>query len=80
MTMFRKIALALAALAVVATAGVTATTFMSDPADAANFNNRYHHWRPAVRFYTGPAYGSCYVRRVIPTAFGPRVEWVNVCW
>jgi hypothetical protein len=77
--MFRKILLSLAALAVVGTAAFTLT---SSPAGAAPFNHHRHYaWRPAVRFYGAPvSYGSCYVRRVVPTPFGPRVEWVNVCY
>lgn len=79
--MFRKILLALAALAVVGTAAFTVTT-NSAGAAPFNHNHRYHHaWRPAVRFYGAPInYGSCYVRRVFPTPVGPRVEWVNVCY
>jgi hypothetical protein len=77
--MFRKIVLALAAFAVVGTA---AFTISATPAGAASFNHhRQHAWRPAVRFYGAPVnYGSCYVRRVIPTPFGPRVEWINRCY
>ena len=77
--MFRKILLTLAALAVVGTA---AFTFTAIPAGAAPFNhNRHHDWRPAVRFYSAPVnYGSCYVRRVVHTPFGPRVQSVNVCY
>ena len=76
--MFRKTLLALAAFATVA-AAFTLTTFTT-PAGAAPFDHRHHAWRPAVRFLGAPAYGSCYVRRVVPTPFGPRVEWVNVCY
>jgi hypothetical protein len=77
--MFRKIVLALAALAVV---GTTAFAISATPAGAAPFNHHRHNaWRPAARFYGGPVnYGSCYVRRVIHTPFGPRVEWINRCY
>lgn len=79
--MFRKILLALAAVAVVATAGFTVSAFTSDTAGAAPQNHyRHHSWRPAVRFYSAPSYTSCYVRRIVPTAFGPRVQWINVCY
>jgi hypothetical protein len=79
--MFRKVLLTLAAVAVVGAAAFTATTFATSPAGAAPYNyHRHHVWRPAVRFFAAPAYNSCYVRRVVPTPFGPRVEWVNVCY
>jgi hypothetical protein len=76
----RKILLALAALAV---AGTAVFTIIPQPAGAAPVHHYrgYHVWRPAVRFYNAPiTYGSCYVRRVVPTPFGPRTEWVNVCY
>lgn len=83
--MFRKILIALAALAVVATAAFSVTAFTAAPAGAQSYNHhhRHHNWRPSVRFFSGPAYnsyGSCYVRRIVPTAYGPRVQWVNVCY
>ena len=78
--MLRKIILGVAALALIGTATVSVT---STPAGAAPYNHHrnHHNWRPAVRFYGAPAsYGSCYVRRVVPTPFGPRVEWINRCY
>ena len=78
--MFRKVLLTLAAVAVVGAAAFTAATFATSPAGAAPFNHRHHVWRPAVRFFAAPAYDSCYVRRVVPTPFGPRAEWINVCY
>ena len=79
--MFRKVLLALAALAAI---GATALTIIATPAAADGWRHHRNHfggWRPAVRFY-GPsfAYDSCYVRRVIHTPFGPRVRVVNVCY
>jgi hypothetical protein len=77
--MFRNILLAFAALALIGTAAITISTSI---ASAQGFNNhRHHNWRPAVRFHS-PSYGyaNCYVRRVIHTPFGPRVEMVNICY
>jgi hypothetical protein len=77
--MFRKIILGVTALAAI---GAATFTITATPAGAAPFNHHRHDvWRPAVRFYGAPVnYGSCYVRRVIPTPFGPRVEWINRCY
>lgn len=76
----RKILFALATLAV---AGTAASTIAIAPADADHWqyrnNYRYNYWRPSVRYYTPRTYRSCYVRRVVPTIFGPRVQWVNRC-
>jgi hypothetical protein len=82
--MFRKTLLTLAALAAVGTAAFTVAA--PTVANANNWhnhrNNHHHHWRPSIR-YSAPAYnayGSCYVRRVIHTAYGPRVTWTNICY
>jgi hypothetical protein len=76
----RKILLAIAALAV---AGTAASTVTVAPAAAASWNNnhRHHIWRPSVRYFA-PAirHNNCYVRRIIHTPFGPRVDWVNRCY
>ena len=78
--MFRKIILGVAALAAI---GAAALTISIPNASAQGFNNyrHHHHWRPAVRFFSAPViYDSCFVRRVVPTPFGPRVEWINRCY
>lgn len=77
--MFRKIILGVAALAAI---GAATFAVIATPAGAASFNHhRSHNWRPAVRFYSAPViYDSCYVRRVVPTPYGPRVEWINRCY
>lgn len=71
-------------LAALAIAGTAATVAVA-PAAADHWHYRshyshyrYHYWRPSVRYYAPRAY-SCYVRRVVPTIFGPRVEWINRC-
>jgi hypothetical protein len=30
--------------------------------------------------YYGPAYGGCYVRRLVPTPWGPRWRLINRCY
>jgi hypothetical protein len=52
------------------------------------WHHRHHHhgwgWGPRV-FIGGPAYygggyGGCYVRRLVPTPWGPRWRLVNRCY
>jgi hypothetical protein len=78
--LMRKFLFALAALAVVGTA---VSTVAVAPAAAEHWqyrsNYRYNYWRPSVRYYAPRVY-NCYVRRVVPTIFGPRVEWINRCY
>ena len=80
--MFRKIAIAISALAVV---GAAALAFSAQTPAAANSwhtHRQHHNWRPAIRF-SNPSYGftgSCYVERVVFTPYGPRVTYVNVCF
>jgi hypothetical protein len=77
--MMRKILIALASLAIAATAAFTVTTL---PADAASYyQQRSHVWRPAVRHFNSPfSYRTChYERRLVRGLFGPRLVWVNVC-
>jgi hypothetical protein len=78
--MFRKILFAFAALAAIGTAAFTVSTSIAS-AQGFNSHRQNHHWRPAVRFHS-PSYNyaSCYVRRVIHTPFGPRVQTVNICY
>jgi hypothetical protein len=48
----------------------------------------YHHWGWGPRIYVGGpvyyggygGYGGCYVRRLVPTPWGPRWRLVNVCY
>lgn len=83
--MFRKIVLTLATAAVVGGAALSPTT-----ASAWGGGHGWHGgWRPApiYRPYHGPrfyaprvAFGGCYVQRVVPTPWGPRVRMVNRCY
>lgn len=43
----------------------------------------HRHWGGGPRFYVGsPAYyrGGCYVRRLVPSPWGPRWRTVNRCY
>jgi hypothetical protein len=84
--MIRKFALAFAAVAALGTASLVTTT---TEASAHGWHRHHHHhgfWRGGgFRFYGGPAYasyayGGCYVRRIVPTPWGPRVRVVNICY
>ena len=83
--MIRKFALAFATIAALGTASLVTTT---TDASARGWHRHHHHhghWRGGgFRFYgpvyAGLGYGGCYVRRVVPTPWGPRVRVVNVCY
>jgi hypothetical protein len=86
MIMLRKlslVAVAAAALGATALAPTSASAFA--PGWHGGWHGGWHHgwgWRP--RFYVGvPAYygyGGCYVRRLVPTPWGPRWRLVNRCY
>jgi len=70
--MFRK--LRLVAIAAVTLGGVTPT-----PAAACG---SHHGWRGPCVYLGAPlsyGYGSCYVRELLPTPWGPRWRLVNRC-
>ena len=75
--MLRK--LSLAAVAAVALGAALAPTSAS-----AHWHGGYHGWG-GPRFYArGPVvsygYGGCYVRRLVPTPWGPRWRLINRCY
>jgi hypothetical protein len=77
--MLRK--LSLAAVAALALGAALAPTSAS-----AYWGGGWHHgygWG-APRFYVGApvayGYGGCYVRRLVPTPWGPRWRMVNRCY
>jgi hypothetical protein len=95
MTMFRKLSLAAAAavsLGVAALAPNSASAWGGGwhggyhPGFHAGFYHRGWDWGYGPRFYVGgPAYygagyGGCYVRRLVPTPWGPRWRLVNRCY
>ena len=86
--MLRKLALATVAAAALGTAALAPTTAS---ADWDGRWHEHHHWGgwggwggPRV-YFGGPYYsygyggGGCFVRRWVPTPWGPRPRWINVC-
>jgi hypothetical protein len=76
--MFRTFAFAFAATVAL---GMAAVTVDATPAAAWGWRHHHHFWGGGFRFHT-PAfvsYRGCYVKRVVPTPWGPRVRLFNVC-
>ena len=84
--MFRKLSLAAIALVSLGAAALAPTSASAwggywHPGWHGGY---YHHrwWGP--RFYVGGpgfyGYGSCYVRELVPTPWGPRWRLVNRCY
>ena len=82
--MFRKIALTLIAAASLGAAALAPTS-----ASARGWHGGWHHgggwhrgWGGPPRFAYGPVYrgGGCWVRRAVPTPWGPRWRTVNRCF
>lgn len=85
-TMLRKLSLAL-----VATVSLGAAALAPAPASAwGGWHGGWHHGWGGPRFLAGgpvyygggyyDGYGGCYVRRVVPTPFGPRWRLINRCY
>jgi len=79
--MFRKLSLAAIAVASLGAAALAPTS-----ASAHWHGGGWHHgwgWG-APRLYLGApvahGYGGCYVRRLVPTPWGPRWRLVNRCY
>ena len=78
---FSLVAIAAASLGVAALAPTSASAW------GYGYHGGWHHgfWGPRV-FVGGPAYvggygyGGCYVRRLVPTPWGPRWRLVNRCY
>jgi hypothetical protein len=81
--MLRKLALTLVAAASLAAAALA-------PTSASAFHGGWHgggwhHGWGGPRFFVGGpvyygGYGGCYVRRLVPTPWGPRWRLVNRCY
>jgi hypothetical protein len=87
--MFRKISLALVAAVSLGAAALAPTSASA----WGGWHGGWHHGWGGPRFFAGgpvyvggPAYygpgyyGGCYVRRLVPTPFGPRWRLVNRCY
>jgi hypothetical protein len=73
-------------LAIVAAASLGAAALAPTSASAWTGHGGWHHGWGGPRFFVGgPAYygygyGGCYVRRLVPTPFGPRWRLINRCY
>ena len=82
-TMLRKLSLALVAAVSLGAAALAPT---SASAFHGGWHGGWHHgWGGPRVFVGGPAYygygyGGCYVRRLVPTPWGPRWRLVNRCY
>ena len=68
-------------------AATLVTGVLSAPAAwAGQWHGGWHGGWGGPRFlvggplYYGPAYGGCYVRRLVPTPWGPRWRLINRCY
>ncbi|MCA6113458.1 sulfur globule protein precursor [Bradyrhizobium sp. WSM 1738] len=85
--MLRKFSLAAVAAAALAAAALAPTSASAGGWHHHGWHRHHHHhgwgWGPRV-FIGGPAYyggyGGCYVRRLVPTPWGPRWRLVNRCF
>jgi hypothetical protein len=81
-TMLRKLSLALVAAISLGAAALAPTSASA----WSGWHGRWHHgWGGPRIFVGGPAhygygYGGCYVRRLVPTPFGPRWRLINRCY
>jgi hypothetical protein len=83
--MLRKLALTLVAAASLGAAAL-APTSASAWYGGGGWHGGWHHGWGGPRFfvggpgYYGGGYGGCYVRRLVPTPWGPRWRLVNRCY
>jgi hypothetical protein len=82
--MLRKLALTLVAAASLGAAALSPTA-ASAHWHGGGHGGWHHGWGGGPRFFVGgPAYyggyGGCYVRRLVPTPWGPRWRLVNRCY
>jgi hypothetical protein len=75
--MLRKLLLSFAAAVTLGAAALA-----PGAASAAPWGHWHRHGHGWYGFgpYGGPVYSSCVVRRWVPTPWGPRLRWVNVCY
>jgi hypothetical protein len=85
--MFRKLSLAFVAAVSLGAAALAPTSASA----WGGWHGGWHHGWGGPRFFVGgPAfygygygydgYGGCYVRRLVPTPFGPRWRLINRCY
>jgi hypothetical protein len=76
-SMLRKLMFSLAAAAALGAAALAPGAASAAP--WGHWHGYGHGW---YRFgpYAGPVYSSCVMRRWVPTPWGPRLRWVNICY
>jgi hypothetical protein len=81
--MLRKLSLALLAAVSLGAAALAPTSASA----WGGFHGGWHHGWGGPRFFVGGpvyygdyGYGGCYVRRLVPTPFGPRWRLINRCY
>jgi opacity protein-like surface antigen len=83
--MLRKLSLVAAAAASLGAAALAPTSASAGGWHHGGWHHRHHYgWGGPRVFIGGPAYyaggyGGCYVRRLVPTPWGPRWRLVNRC-
>ena len=84
--MFRKLSLAAVAAVSLGAAPLAPTSASAWGGWHPGWHAGWHHrwWGPRV-YVGGPAYysygyGGCYVRRLVPTPWGPRWRLINRCY
>ncbi len=89
--MFRKLSLALVAAVSLGAAALAPTSASAWGGWHSGWHGGwYHGWGAPRIFVGGPlyyggygydgGYGGCYVRRLVPTPFGPRWRLINRCY
>lgn len=81
--MLRKIVLGVAAAAAVSAAAFSPTVAEAKPLKMKIWHPHHHkhYWGGGYGYYGAFAYGGgCYQKRWVPTPFGYRFRWVNVCY
>ena len=85
-TMFRKLSLAAVAAVSLGAAALAPTSASAWGGGHGGWHGGWHHgwgWGGPRYFVGSPVsygYGGCYVRRLVPTPWGPRWRLVNRCY
>ena len=79
--MLRKIVLGVAAAAAIGAATFSPTSANASPYKIWHPHKHHHGWHGGgFGYYGSYAFGGCYQKRWVPTPFGYRFRWVNVCY
>ena len=88
--MLRKLSLALIATISLGAAALAPNSASAWVGPRGGWHGGWHHGWGGPRFFAGgpvyngygynDGYGGCYVRRLVPTPFGPRWRLINRCY